>query len=106
MRNLAFGGPLDGFVSADFDGAAKTDFAVYGPYGPGLLNRLAVIKSGGGTINIPYGGRLDKFVAADFDGDGTVESRAEELDGLVESKASVKAVTVDGVVRELDGHTW
>jgi hypothetical protein len=54
-----FGGARDQFVSGDFDGDGKTDIAVYGPYGPGGIGRVAVQESGGGTINMPFGGPAD-----------------------------------------------
>jgi hypothetical protein len=57
-------------VTADFDGDGKTDIAVYGPYGPGGIGRIAVLKSGGGAIATPFGGPLDQPVVGDFDGDG------------------------------------
>jgi hypothetical protein len=58
---------------ADFNGDGKTDLAVYGPYGPGGANRLAVLESGGGTINQTIGGPLDQPVSGDFDGDGKTD---------------------------------
>jgi hypothetical protein len=58
---------------ADFDGDRKTDFGVYGPYGPGGIARIAVLESGGGAINFPFGTALDTPIAGDFDGDGKTD---------------------------------
>jgi hypothetical protein len=67
------GGSADSPVVGDFNGDGKSDFGVYGPYGPNGTGRLAVIESGGGSINRPLGGPLDQFVAGDFDGDGKTD---------------------------------
>jgi hypothetical protein len=59
--------------TADFDGDAKSDIAVYGPYGPNGSGRIALLESSGGTINMPFGGSLDQPVVGDFDGDGKTD---------------------------------
>jgi uncharacterized repeat protein (TIGR01451 family) len=62
-----------GSVSADYNGDGRTDIGVYGPYGPNGVGRIAVLLSGGGSINMPFGGPLDQPISGDFDGDGKTD---------------------------------
>ena len=53
-------------------------------------------------------GALDTNSGQDFDGDGSVETRREELDGLLGSRVTltVETATEPAVVRAVNGGTW